>query len=206
LGPNLAQVVADEQAPLEKNAPDGQNIDLNADAAEKDGEWDPWEQAVHQNVLGQPDLNALPAKNENMVVIDLNAPASMQIDSNLSGTSQAIEEDDENEVLQPSEGENQALEEDSQNMIVLALPALSNEPINFGHMELQPEDLNALDPTDNDIQDMSVAIALYDPSIVTTIPPLQSVAPNKDQSNDNEIQPLHPVHSLQLDQNLDYES
>jgi hypothetical protein len=115
-----------------------------------------------------------------MLVIDLNAPAGMQIDSNLSGTGQAIEEDDENEVLQPSGEENQALEEDSQNMIVLALLALSDEPVNFGHLELQREDLNALDPTNNDIQDMSTAIVLYDPSIVTASPPLQSVAPNQD--------------------------
>jgi hypothetical protein len=40
LGPHLAQVGVDEQAPLDENGQNGLNLDLNADVAEEGGEWD----------------------------------------------------------------------------------------------------------------------------------------------------------------------
>jgi hypothetical protein len=122
-----------------------------------------------------------------MFVIDLNAPASMQIDSNLSGNGQTVEDDDDNEVLQSTGEDNQVLEEDTQNLIVLVLPAIPDEPVNFGQLELQPKDLNALDPTKTVYQEMSNAIVLYDPSIITTLLPLQSEVPSQDHRNDNEV-------------------
>jgi hypothetical protein len=138
-----------------------------------------------------------------MLVIDLNAPTSMQSDSNLSGNGQIVQEDDDNEVIQLTGEDNQVLEEDTHNLIVLTLPAILDEPVNFGHLELQPEDLNALDSTAN--QEMSNAIVLYDPVIIALLP-LQSKVPSQDQKNDNEIQIAQVVNSPQLDQNLQNEA
>jgi hypothetical protein len=99
-------------------------MNLNANVANEAGDWDAW---LPDAIPNQIDLNVA-QQMEPEVLLDLNVPTSMDIDS--SNVQFNVEVD-------------QVSDAELESMVVLALPAQPDEPVNFLHLEIQPNELNA---------------------------------------------------------------
>jgi hypothetical protein len=110
-----------------------QGIYLNENVVNESGDKDAWVQAPAPIEPIQPDLNEFPQQQLVNDVIDLNAPTSMEVDYSDHDTFQ-------------SNGEvNQGEEAEENHHTILALPSQPIESVNFLHLELQPQDLNAIE-------------------------------------------------------------